>query len=103
RPRGERPPRRRGGAPRRRPRRPRSSVLDVRAIREDPDRFRKGLARRHLADAVDSILELDERRRALTVRVEELRAEQNRTSKAIGGAQGEAKQRRVRAGGKGSG
>ena len=70
-------------------------MLDVRAIREDPDRFRKGLARRHLADAVDTILELDERRRALTVRVEELRAEQNRTSKAIGGAQGEEKQRLI--------
>ena len=70
-------------------------MLDVRAIREDPDRFRRGLARRNLADAVDMILELDERRRALTIRVEELRAEQNRTSKAIGGAQGEEKQRLI--------
>ena len=70
-------------------------MLDVRAIREDPDRFRKGLARRNLAEAVDTILELDERRRALTVRVEELRAEQNRIGKAIGGAQGEEKQRLI--------
>jgi seryl-tRNA synthetase len=70
-------------------------VLDVRAIREDPDRFRMGLARRNLADAVDTILELDERRRALTIRVEELRAEQNRTGKAIGGAEGEEKQRLI--------
>jgi seryl-tRNA synthetase len=70
-------------------------VLDVRAIREDPDRFRRGLARRNLADAVDTILELDERRRALTIRVEELRGEQNRTSKAIGGALGEEKQRLI--------
>jgi len=72
-------------------------VLDVRAIREDPGRFRRGLARRHLADAVDAILELDERRRALTIRVEELRAEQNRTSKAIGAAQGEEKRRLIAA------
>jgi seryl-tRNA synthetase len=70
-------------------------VLDVRAIREDPDRFRKGLARRNLADAVDQILALDERRRQLTVRVEELRAEQNRSSKAIGRAEGEEKQRLI--------
>jgi len=70
-------------------------VLDVRAIREDPDRFRKGLARRNLADAVDAILALDERRRQLTVRVEELRAEQNRSSKAIGRAEGEDKQRLI--------
>jgi seryl-tRNA synthetase len=70
-------------------------VLDVRAIREDPDPFRKGLARRNLADAVDLILALDERRRQLTVRVEELRAEQNRSSKAIGRAEGEDKQRLI--------
>ena len=70
-------------------------MLDVRAIREDPDPFRKGLARRNLADAVDLILALDERRRQLTVRVEELRAEQNRSSKAIGRAEGEDKQRLI--------
>jgi len=70
-------------------------VLDVRAIREDPDRFREGLARRNLADAVDQILALDERRRQLTVRVEELRAEQNRSSKEIGRAEGEEKQRLI--------
>ena len=70
-------------------------MLDVRAIREDPDRFRKGLTRRNLADAVEMILALDERRRQLTVRVEELRAEQNRSSKAIGRAEGEDKQRLI--------
>ncbi|MGA9162793.1 MAG: serine--tRNA ligase [Actinomycetota bacterium] len=70
-------------------------MLDVRAIREDPDRFRTGLARRDLGEAVDQILAMDERRRRLTVRVEELRAEQNRASKAIGRAQGEDKQRLI--------
>jgi seryl-tRNA synthetase len=67
-------------------------VLDVRAIREDPEPFRRGLARRNLAEAVDDILELDERRRSLTARVEELRAAQNRASKAIGRAAGDEKQ-----------
>ncbi|HET9249903.1 MAG TPA: serine--tRNA ligase [Actinomycetota bacterium] len=70
-------------------------MLDVRAIREDPDRFRKGLARRELADAVDRILELDERRRRLTVSVEELRAGQKRTGRSIGGARGDEKQRLI--------
>jgi seryl-tRNA synthetase len=70
-------------------------VLDVRAIREDPEPFRRGLARRNLAEAVDRILEADERRRDLTARVEELRAEQNRKGKEIGGAQGEDKQRLI--------
>ncbi len=67
-------------------------MLDVRAIREDPEPFRRGLARRNLGDAVDELLAADERRRALTVRVEELRAQQNRASKEIGAAQGQAKQ-----------
>ncbi|HEU4356801.1 MAG TPA: serine--tRNA ligase, partial [Actinomycetota bacterium] len=67
-------------------------MLDVRAIREDPESFRRGLARRHLADAVDRILDLDERRRRSLARVEELRAVQNRSSKAIGRAQGDERQ-----------
>jgi seryl-tRNA synthetase len=67
-------------------------LLDIKRIREDPDPFRTALARRNLGDAVDRLLEADERRRSLTARVEELRAAQNRASKAIGAAQGEEKQ-----------
>jgi seryl-tRNA synthetase len=67
-------------------------VLDVKALRDDPERFRAALSRRNLGEAVDQLLALDERRRALTARVEELRAEQNRASKAIGAAQGDEKQ-----------
>ena len=70
-------------------------MLDVRAIREDPERYRSGLARRNLGDAVDEILSLDQRRRELTAEVEELRAEQNRAGKAIGGAEGDEKQRLI--------
>ena len=70
-------------------------MLDIKRIRDDPDRFRAALARRNLADAVDRLLDADERRRSLTARVEELRAEQNRVSKAIGAAQGEEKQRLI--------
>ena len=64
-------------------------MLDVKAVRENPEQFRKALARRGMAEAVDELLELDERRRELTARVEQLRAEQNRASKAIGKAQGD--------------
>jgi len=70
-------------------------LLDIKRIRENPDLFRAALARRNLSDAVDRLLEVDERRRSLTARVEELRAEQNRASKAIGAAQGEEKQRLI--------
>jgi seryl-tRNA synthetase len=62
-------------------------VLDVKAIRENPEHARKALARRGMAESIDELLELDERRRELTARVEQLRAEQNLASKAIGKAQ----------------
>jgi seryl-tRNA synthetase len=70
-------------------------MLDIKAVRDDPERFRQALARRELAGAVDELLEADERRRALTVQVDELRAEQNKASKAIGRADGDEKQRLI--------
>src|SRR6266487_3388999 len=70
-------------------------MLDIKLIREDPEPFREALARRGLAERVDELLAADERRRELTRRVEKLRAEQNRSSKAIGGAQGDEKQRLI--------
>ncbi|MDQ3991762.1 MAG: serine--tRNA ligase [Actinomycetota bacterium] len=63
-------------------------MLDVRAIRDDPEAVRSALARRGpgLAEEVDRLLDLDARWRRLTTEVEELRAEQNRASRAIGRA-----------------
>ncbi len=70
-------------------------MLDIKQIREDPDVFRAGLARRNLGEVVDELLAADERRRSLTQRVEELRAAQNRASKAIGRATGDEKQQLI--------
>lgn len=67
-------------------------MLDIKLIRDDPEPFRRALARRDLAERVEELLVADERRRSLTQRVDELRAAQNRASKAIGGAQGDEKQ-----------
>jgi seryl-tRNA synthetase len=63
-------------------------VLDIRLIRHDPDGVRAGLARRgpELAAAIERVLELDERWRALTTEAEEVRAELNRRSRARKGA-----------------
>ncbi|MGH2556818.1 MAG: serine--tRNA ligase [Actinomycetota bacterium] len=61
-------------------------MLDLKAIREDPEPYRKALARRGAAEDLDRALALDEERRKLTVRVEELRAEQNRGSKEVAAA-----------------
>jgi seryl-tRNA synthetase len=70
-------------------------MLDIKRLRDDPEPYRRGLARRGLADRVDELLGADARRRELTARVEELRAEQNKASKAIGSAQGDEKQRLI--------
>jgi seryl-tRNA synthetase len=63
-------------------------VLDIRLIRHDPDAVRAALSRRGegAAGAIDRLLELDERWRALTTELEELRAEQNRASRSLRGA-----------------
>jgi seryl-tRNA synthetase len=54
-------------------------VLDLRLIREDPDRVRAALARRggEVAGGLDEVIELDLRRRQLLPELEGLRAEQN--------------------------
>ena len=58
-------------------------MLDIQLIRRDPDAVRAALRRRgpEAAAGVDRLLELDQRWRAATTELEELRAEQNRASK----------------------
>jgi seryl-tRNA synthetase len=72
-------------------------VLDLKAIREDPDRFRSALARRSddLVADLDRALELDRQRRELTQQVEELRARQNKGSKAVGAAWGDDREKLI--------
>jgi seryl-tRNA synthetase len=72
-------------------------VLDLGAIRDDPAPFRRALARRSpaLADDLDRLLVIDRERRDLVTQVEELRAEQNRGSKAVGSASGEERDRLI--------
>ncbi len=60
-------------------------MLDINLIREKPEVVRKAMTDRQMdASAVDSILQLDEQRRALLGQVETLKAERNTVSKEIG-------------------
>ena len=63
-------------------------MLDIRLIRHDPEGVRAALARRgpEPAQAIDRLLELDERWRSLTNEAEEVRAELNRQSRGRKGA-----------------
>jgi len=49
-------------------------MIDLRAARNDPDEFRRRLARKGAAEAFDRLLEADERWREIVPRVDELRA-----------------------------
>jgi seryl-tRNA synthetase len=63
-------------------------MLDLRAIRREPEPVRAALARRRdgSEERLDRALELDERARALRTEVERLQAERNAASAAIGQA-----------------
>jgi seryl-tRNA synthetase len=59
-------------------------MLDLKAIRSEPERFKQALARRGAAERVDELLALDARRRELLPAVEGAQAERKTLSKQIG-------------------
>jgi seryl-tRNA synthetase len=69
-------------------------MLDLKALRRDPDAARAALARRGGSDAetLDRVLALDERRRELLPELEALRADQNAANGAIARAKKAAKE-----------
>ncbi|WP_156727879.1 serine--tRNA ligase [Streptomyces apocyni] len=67
-------------------------MIDLRQLREDPDRVRASQrARGEDVDLVDSLLSADERRRSSGIRFDELRAEQKALGKLIPKASGDEK------------
>ncbi|MGN6356450.1 MAG: serine--tRNA ligase [Novosphingobium sp.] len=61
---------------------------DIRLIRDDPEAFDAGLARRGAGPSSAAILELDTKRRAVATRMQEAQNRRNEASKAIGAAMG---------------
>jgi len=49
-------------------------MIDLKAARHDPERYRAALARKGAAESFDALLEADERWRALVPRIDELRS-----------------------------
>jgi len=60
-------------------------MIDIRLIRESPDRVRAALARRDpaLVERIDNIVKHDEYRRTLLKQVEQLKADRNRSSEEV--------------------
>jgi seryl-tRNA synthetase len=59
---------------------------DIRLIRDNPEAFDAGLARRGVAPSSSAILALDAERRAVATRMQEAQGRRNEASKAIGAA-----------------
>jgi seryl-tRNA synthetase len=59
---------------------------DIKAIRDDPHAFDKGLARRGLGPRADSLIGLDEKRRAAIADLQRAQERRNAASKEIGAA-----------------
>src|SRR5215472_3209895 len=64
----------------------RTVMHDIRWIRENPEAFDRGLARRGLAPEAARLMAIDERRRAAIVKAEQVQARRNVASKEIGEA-----------------
>lgn len=59
-------------------------MIDLKDLREHPDRYRDGCRKKGMAVDIDRLLALDEERRSLSTRRDNLRAEQGRVEKEVG-------------------
>jgi seryl-tRNA synthetase len=71
-------------------------MLDIKLIRQDPDRVKQELKNRNINVDIDELLNLDIRRRELLVEVEELRAEKNKASKLIPALKGDEREELIK-------
>jgi len=68
-------------------------MLDIKSIREDPDKVREGCRKKGVDFDLDRLLEVDEKRRKVLMEVEGFRSQQKRMSREIHEKEGEKGQR----------
>lgn len=56
-------------------------MLDIKLIRENPEKVKKGAKKKNIELDIDKLLELDKRKRELLGQIEELKAQQNKLGK----------------------
>lgn len=66
-------------------------MIDLKDLRENPDRYRQGAARKRMAVDIDALLELDARHRQLATEQQRLTSEKNQIGKQIGQLAGRLK------------
>lgn len=70
-------------------------MLDIKFIRENLDIVKAGAVKKHHTVDLDRLIEVDDARRALLASIETKKAEQNRVSVEVPGAQGEAREQLI--------
>src|SRR6516162_2328720 len=70
---------------------------DIKWIRDNPEAFDRGLARRGLEPQAEQLLAIDERRRTVIQKLEQAQARRNQASKEIGQAKATKDERRAQA------
>jgi seryl-tRNA synthetase len=68
-------------------------MLDIHFIRENPDLVKAGAAKKKAVVDIDRLLALDDERKLLRQKLDDMRAEQNRASQRIARAEGEEKEK----------
>lgn len=58
-------------------------MLDIKFIRENSDLIREAARKKHLSFDVDALLKIDDERKAISQKADDLRAEQNKMSQSI--------------------
>jgi len=58
-------------------------MLDIKFIRENPEKVKEGIRKKGVEVDLDEILRLDEKRRKLQKRIDEIRAQKNKASREI--------------------
>ncbi|MEM1210079.1 MAG: aminoacyl--tRNA ligase-related protein, partial [Planctomycetota bacterium] len=66
-------------------------MIDLKALRDDPERFRRGIARKRASVDLDALLAADDRLRAAQTELQTLTAEKNQIGKQIGQLAGRLK------------
>lgn len=64
-------------------------MIDLKHLRDNPEHYKTGAARKHAAVDIDRVVALDARKRALMTRRESLKAEQNALGKTMGPKMGQ--------------
>ncbi|MEM0913667.1 MAG: serine--tRNA ligase [Planctomycetota bacterium] len=66
-------------------------MIDLKALRDDPDRFRRGIARKRASVDIEALLAVDDQLRAAQTQLQGLVAEKNQLNKSIGQLMGRLK------------